>query len=178
MGVSCSYDNCQIEDGRASMSEQNASSLQIAEQQGVFRELVSDALAHARKLGASDAVAEVSESKGLVVGVRTGDVETIEQTRDRSLNVTVYAGKRRGSASTSDFSAQALRETVEAAWHIARYTAQDDAAGLPDPEMLAMGPHPDLQLHHPWDIGADEAAQLAIQAEQAARATSKLITNT
>lgn len=160
------------------MSEQRLASLPIAEQQAHFREVVSDALSHAKSQGATEAVAEISESKGLVVSVREGDIETIEQTRDRSLNVTVYAGKRRGSASTSDFSAQALRETVEAAWHIARYTAQDDAAGLPDPEMLAMGPHPDLQLHHPWDIGADEAAQLAIQAEQAARATSKLITNT
>lgn len=160
------------------MSEQRLASLPIAEQQAHFREVVSDALSHAKSQGATEAVAEVSESKGLVVSVREGDIETIEQTRDRSLNVTVYAGKRRGSASTSDFSAQALRETVEAAWHIARYTAQDDAAGLPDPEMLAMGPHPDLQLYHRWDIGADEAAQLAIQAEQAARATSKLITNT
>lgn len=160
------------------MSEQRLASLPIAEQQAHFREVVSDALAHAKSQGASEAVAEVSESKGLVVSVREGDIETIEQTRDRSLNVTVYAGKRRGSASTSDFSGKALRETVEAAWHIARYTAQDDAAGLPEPEMLAMEAHPDLQLHHPWEIGTDEAAQLAIQAEQAARETSRLITNT
>ena len=75
------------------MSEQSTSSLQIPEQQAVFRELVADALAHARKLGASDAVAEVSESKGLVVSVRAGDIETLEQTRDRSLDVTVYAGQ-------------------------------------------------------------------------------------
>ncbi|HZH57070.1 metalloprotease PmbA [Yanghanlia caeni] len=160
------------------MSEQNASSLQIAEQQGVFRELVSDALAHARKLGASDAVAEVSESKGLVVGVRTGDVETIEQTRDRSLDVTVYAGKRRGSASTSDFSPQALRETVEAAWHIASFTAEDDCAGLPDADRLAHEPYPELHLHHPWALSSDEAAAIAIRAEQAARDVSPLITNT
>src|SRR5690606_4152598 len=178
MGVSCGYDNCQTEPGRASMSEQSASSLQIPEQQAVFRELVSDALAHARKLGASDAVAEVSESKGLVVSVRTGDIETIEQTRDRSLDVTVYAGKRRGSASTSDFSPQALRETVDAAWHIARYTAEDDCAGLPDPDRLATGEQPDFQLHHPWAISADEAAGLAIRAEKAARELSPQITNT
>lgn len=160
------------------MSEQNASSLQIADQQAVFRDLVSDALAHAKKTGASDAVVEVSESKGLVVSVRSGDIETIEQTRDRSLDVTVYAGQRRGSASTSDFSPQALRETVEAAWHIARYTAEDDCAGLPDADRLAMGSYPDLQLHHPWDISSDDAAQLAIQAEKAARDVSPLITNT
>lgn len=160
------------------MSEHSTSSLQISEQQGVFRELVSDALAHARKLGASDAAAEVSESKGLVVSVRGGDIETIEQTRDRSLDVTVYAGQRRGSASTSDFSPQALRETVDAAWHIARYTAEDDCAGLPDPAYLATAPFPDLQLHHPWNLSSDEAAALAIQAEQAARDLSPLITNT
>ena len=160
------------------MSEQRAASLPIAEQQAHFRELVSDALAHAKKQGASDAVAEVSESKGLVVSVREGDIETIEQTRDRSLNVTVYAGKRRGSASTSDFSPQALRETVDAAWHIASYTAEDDCAGLPDADQLATGPQPDLQLHHPWDISSDEAARLALQAEQAARDLSPLITNT
>lgn len=160
------------------MSEQSASSLKIADQQAVFRQLVADALAHASKVGASDAVAEVSESKGLVVSVRSGDIETIEQTRDRSLDVTVYAGKRRGSASTSDFSPQALRETVDAAWHIARYTAEDDCAGLPDLDRLAMGPHPDLQLHHPWDLTSDEAARLGIEAEQAARDVSPLITNT
>lgn len=160
------------------MSEQRVSSLQIAEQQAIFRELVSDALAHAKKAGASDAVAEVSESKGLVVSVRGGDIETIEQTRDRSLDVTVYAGQRRGSASTSDFSPQALRETVDAAWHIARYTAEDDCAGLPDADRLAVEPYPDLQLHHPWEIGSDEAARLAIRAEQAAGEVSPLITNT
>ncbi|NYT22109.1 metalloprotease PmbA [Alcaligenaceae bacterium] len=160
------------------MNEHSASSLKIPEQQAVFRELVANALAHAGKLGASDAVAEVSESKGLVVSVRSGDIETIEQTRDRSLDVTVYAGQRRGSASTSDFSAQALRETVEAAWHIARYTAADDCAGLPDPERLATGPYPDLQLHHPWELSSDAAAALALRAEQAARDLSPLITNT
>src|SRR5690606_24852647 len=160
------------------MSEQNASSLQIAEQEAIIRELVADALGHAKTVGASDAVAEVSESKGLVVSVRSGDIETIEQTRDRSLDVTVYAGQRRGSASTSDFSAQALRETVAAAWHIARHTAEDDCAGLPDPDRLSVEPYPDLQLHHPWDMSAEEAAALALKAEAAAFATSPKITNT
>lgn len=160
------------------MSEQQATSLQIPEQQAVFRELVSDALRHAKKLGASDAVAEVSESKGLVVSVRSGDIETIEQTRDRSLDVTVYKGRRRGSASTSDFSAQALQETVAAAWHIASHTAEDECAGLPDADMLATGTLPDLQLHHPWALSTEDAAQLALRAEQAARDVSPRITNT
>ncbi len=159
------------------MKDQPSSSLPISENQALFRELVADALAHANALGASDAVAEVSESRGLSVAVRNNDVETVEQTRDRSLDLTVFAGTRRGSASTSDFSAKALRETVEAAWHIARYTAEDPAAGLPDAVELATE-QPDFQLHHPWNVTAEEAAALAIRAERAAREVSPLITNT
>ncbi len=159
------------------MKDQPSSSLPVAENQALFRELVADALAHAKALGASDAVAEVSESRGLSVAVRNNDVETVEQTRDRSLDLTVFAGTRRGSASTSDFSAKALRETVEAAWHIARYTAEDPAAGLPDAVELATE-QPDFQLHHPWNVTAEEAAALAIRAERAAREVSPLITNT
>ncbi|HWK71168.1 metalloprotease PmbA [Pollutimonas sp. M17] len=159
------------------MSNQPTSYLPIAENQGRFRELVGDALKHAKSLGASDAAAEVSESRGLSVSVRNQDLETVEQTRDRSLDVTVFAGTRRGSASTSDFSAQALRETVEAAWHIARYTAADPAAGLPDADLLATR-YPDLKLHHPWNVSAEDAAALAIRAEAAARDVSPLITNT
>jgi len=113
--------------------------LPVAENRPIFEDLVTQALKHAQSLGASDAAAEVSEGRGLAVSVRKGKVETVEQTRDRSLDVTVFAGQRRGSASTSDFSAQALRETVEAAWHIARYTAEDPAAGLPDADQLAIG---------------------------------------
>lgn len=159
------------------MSDQPTSYLPISENQSRFRELINDALKHAKSLGASDAAAEISESRGLSVSVRNKDIETVEQTRDRSLDLTVFAGNRRGSASTSDFSAQALRETVEAAWHIARYTAEDPAAGLPEADQLAVD-YPDLQLHHPWDISAEDAAALAIKAECAARDTSPLITNT
>lgn len=159
------------------MSNQPTSYLPIAENQSRFRELVGDALKHAKSLGASDAAAEVSESRGLSVSVRNQDLETVEQTRDRSLDVTVFAGTRRGSASTSDFSSQALRETVEAAWHIARYTAADPAAGLPDADLLATD-YPDLKLHHPWDVSAEDATALAIRAEAASREVSPLITNT
>src|SRR3546814_10124167 len=82
------------------MSKQPTSYLPIAENQARFRELVGDALKHAKSLGASDAAAEISESRGLSVSVRNQDIETVEQTRDRSLDVTVFAGTRRGSAST------------------------------------------------------------------------------
>ncbi|HUH40949.1 MAG TPA: metalloprotease PmbA [Castellaniella sp.] len=159
------------------MNEKPEALLDIPAQQAVFRELASDTLGYARKAGATDAAVEVSESQGLSVGVRQCVIETIEQTRDRSLAVTVFAGKRRGSASTSDFSAEALRKTVDAAWHIARYTAEDPAAGLPEADQLATN-YPWLDLHHPWPIDARDAARLAIRAERAALSFSPQITNT
>ncbi|CAN1567841.1 TldD Predicted Zn-dependent proteases and their inactivated homologs [Burkholderiaceae bacterium] len=152
--------------------------LPVAQNRPIFEDLVTQALKHAQGLGASDAAAEVSEGRGLAVSVRKGHVETVEQTRDRSLDVTVFAGQRRGSASTSDFSTKALRETVEAAWHIARYTAEDPAAGLPEADQLAIGVKNKLQLHHPWALSVEEATRLAVEAERAALATDKRITNT
>lgn len=142
-----------------------------------FRELVQQALRHARQIGATDAAAEVSESQGLSVTVRHGEVETVEQTHDRSLDVTVYVGQRRGSASTSDFAEKAIADTVQAAWHIASHTAEDPAAGLPDEADLLLGDAPDMQLFHPWDIDAKGAAQLARRAERAALQTDANITN-
>jgi PmbA protein len=159
------------------MKSKPTSHLPITQNQARFRELVEQALGHARSLGASDAMAEVSESRGLSVSVRNLALETVEQTRDRALEITVYAGQCRGSASTSDFSPKALQDTVEAAWHIAKYTAPDPAAGLPDAAILEGNPV-DLRLHHPWSLGTDEAADIAIRTERAARDVSPLVTNT
>ncbi len=142
-----------------------------------FRELIEHVLKVARQVGASDAAAEVSENQGLGVSVRRGSLETVEQTRDRSLDITVYHGQQRGSASTSDFSAAAIRATVEAAWHIARHTASDPAAGLPDPDDLLLEPAADLRLYYPWDITPDDAAKLARRAERAALDVSPAIRN-
>ncbi len=155
-----------------------SSSLPIKQNRSHFEDLVTSALEHARRLGASDAAAEVSESQGLAISVRKGDVETVEQTRDRSLDVTVFAGQRRGSASTSDFSNDALRQTVEAAWHIAKFTAEDPAAGLPDADQLALGHNRDPNLHFPWGVSVGEATELALRADQAARDVDPMITNT
>src|SRR5690606_6565825 len=159
------------------MSDQPNSRLPIEQNRQLFQELVQKALDYAKSIGASDAAAELSESQGLSVPVRNHDIEPVEQTRDRSLDVTVFAGNQRGSASTSDFSDEALKETVDAAWHIARYTAADPAAGLPDADMLATDII-DLQLHHPWDIDTETAAAIALQVEDAAREVSPLVTNT
>src|SRR5512147_3018971 len=135
-----------------------------------FQQLVEDALALAKTLGASDAGVEVSEGVGLSVSVRKGEVENVERNRDKSLGVTVYSGQRRGNASTSDFSRAALEQTVRAAYDIARFTAEDPAAGLPEDEDLALGEaaRRDLDLFHPWTIDAEHAVAIAQRCEAAA----------
>jgi len=103
----------------------------------------------ARAGGASAAETEVSQAVGQSVSVRRGEVETIAYNRDKGIGVTVYMGQRRGHASTADFSADAVRAAVAKALAIARYTAEDPAAGLADPERLAHE-FPDLDLYDPW----------------------------
>ncbi len=137
---------------------------------------MDSALAHAKKLGASDAAAEASEGCGLSVSVRKGELENVERNRDKSLGITVYIGKKRGNAATSDFSKAAIQQTVKAAYDIARFTAEDETSGLPDERDIARE-HPALDLFHPWAITSEEAAQLALQCEAAALSTSRLISN-
>src|SRR3990167_3395168 len=144
-----------------------------------FQQLIEDTLGLARKVGATDAAAEVSEGMGLSVSVRKGKLENVERNRDKSIGISVYLGQRRGNASTSDFSPQALEQTVRAAYDIARYTAEDPAAGLPDAEDLALGraAKRDLDLFHPWSIDAAQAAELARRCEDAALTVDPRITN-
>lgn len=148
--------------------------------QDQLKEIAQDVLRFAKDKGASDAAVEISEGQGLSVTVRKGQIETIEQNKDKGIGVTVYLGRdraiRRGNASTSDFSAQSLRDTVEAAYNIARFTAEDDCAGLPEAELLEQQPR-DLQLFHPWALTAEQAVTLAQRAESAAFAVDKRITN-
>jgi PmbA protein len=147
--------------------------------------LSRDAMAHvarrslevARERGASDAEVEVSAAVGQSVTVRRGEVETVEYNRDKGLGITVYFGKRRGNASTSDLSPEAVERTVEAACAIARHTAEDDAAGLPDADRLFRGEPPDLELFHPWSLSVEEAIEVARRAEAAALAVDRRITN-
>jgi PmbA protein len=141
-----------------------------------FENLVDTALAHARKLGATDAGAEASEGCGLSVSVRKGELENVERNRDKSLGVTVYVGHRRGNASTSDFSEAAIAQTVQAAFDIARFTAEDPVGGLPD-EADIVAEQPDLDLFHPWAIDSARAATLALECENAALETDRRITN-
>lgn len=141
-----------------------------------FEELVDLALSHAKQLGAADAAADVSEGAGLSVSVRKGELENVERNRDKSLGVTVYLGSKRGNASTSDFSPTAIRQTVQAAYDIARFTAEDPMAGLPDAADVAQH-QPDLDLFYPWAIDSTQALQVALACEAAAFATSRKIAN-
>jgi PmbA protein len=141
-----------------------------------LQQLVSDIVRYARQKGASASAAEVSEGFGQAVTVRQGKVETIEYNRDKGMSISVYLGQRRGNASTSDFSRQAVHDTVDAALNIARYTAEDDCAGLPDADQLATE-FPDLDLYHPWTLSVEQAIELASECEQAAFHTDKRINN-
>ncbi|MGE5385647.1 MAG: metalloprotease PmbA [Betaproteobacteria bacterium] len=141
-----------------------------------LQQLARDVLDHAREKGATACEADVSEGFGQSVTVRCGEVETIEYNRDKGIGITVYSGQRKGYASTSDFSPKALRDTVEAALNIARFTAEDDCAGLPEAELLARD-LPELDLYHPWQLPVEEAIDTARRCEQAAFDVSREITN-
>src|SRR5499433_1550413 len=142
--------------------------------------LAQAVLERAKRAGASGCDCDVSEAHGLTVTVRKGKPDTIEHNRDRSLGVTIYFGDRpkvrRGHASTSDLSRAALEQTVDAAAAIARHTAEDDCAGLPEPELLAKKPR-DLDLFHPWELSTEEAITMAKRCEDAAFATAPVIRN-
>jgi PmbA protein len=141
-----------------------------------LRQIARDILGHAAERGASAAETEVSEGFGQTVTVRRDEVETIEHNRDKGIGVTVYIGKQRGHASTTDFTPQAIRDTVEAALSIAKFTASDDCAGLADEDMLARE-IPELDLWHPWDLPAERAIELARACEGAGFAADSKLSN-
>ena len=139
-------------------------------------ELSQRLLARARALGATQAEVSCSEERGLNVSVRMGEVETVESSNDRGIAVTVYFGQRKGSASTADLHESSLEATVEQACAIARYTEDDEAAGLADAELMARE-FPDLDTWHPWRLDADEAVELALACEAAGREADPRVAN-
>ncbi len=141
-----------------------------------LKDLSQQVLKLAKAAGASAAETDISLSFGQNVSVRLDEVETIEYNRDKGMSITVYFGDRRGNASTTDLSEQALSDTVNAACSIARYTAQDPFCGLADANLLATGMR-DLDLYHPWEINVDQAIALARSCEAAALKVDKRITN-
>jgi PmbA protein len=153
------------------------SSQEFSYPQDTLRSMAQDMLDYAKSRGASACETDVSEGFGQSVTVRCSEVETIEYNRDKGVGVTAYLGLRRGHASTSDFSRAALHATVDAALSIARFTAPDEAAGLPEVELLARGDMP-LDLYHPWALPVEDAIDVARRCEAAAFAVSPLVKNT
>ncbi|MFW6093412.1 MAG: metalloprotease PmbA [Pseudomonadota bacterium] len=139
----------------------------LRETESELRELVRDILDEASRQGASAAEVSVSADTGLSVTVRKGELETLEFNQDRGFGITVYFGARKGSASTSDSSRDAIRETVRAAANVARFTQEDPCNGLADAELMAWS-YPELDLFHPWQLDAAEAEGLALECEQSA----------
>ncbi|MGB4499249.1 MAG: metalloprotease PmbA [Methylococcaceae bacterium] len=133
-----------------------------------LKNAVQQLLEEAKLQGASAAEAGLSVDDGLSVTARLGVVETIEHHCSQGLGVTVFFGNRKGAASTTDLSPESIKETVSAACSIARYTSEDDCAGLPDADLLATE-FTNLNLYHPWDLSSEKAIEMAIECENAAR---------
>lgn len=131
--------------------------------------LAEDVIRRCRAAGATEAEVGASVDTGLNVNVRLGEVETVEHSRDRAFGVTVYFGKRKGSASTADLQPDSIAKTIEQACAIAKYTEEDAYTGLADPARLATQ-FPDLDLWHPWNIDAQDAIRLGQEIEDAGRA--------
>ena len=150
--------------------------MDIRTQSADLQQLVQDILGEAARQGSDQAEVSVSVDQGLSVSVRKGELENLEFNQDRGFGVTVYLGQRKGSASTTNSSADAIRDTVAAAKHIATYTEEDDCSGLADaslmPQQLV-----ELDLFHPWSVETDEAVQMACACESAGLAVDPRLTN-
>lgn len=154
------------------MSDSDSIQIQIEN----VKKRVSDAMAMAKSLGADGAEVAMSRQQGLSVNTRLGEVENVEFTNDGALGITVYKAGRKGSASTADLSERALKQAIEAAVNIAKYTSVDDCSGMADKEFLAMEPE-DLDLYHPKALTTEQAISLAKTCEDTALSYDERITN-
>jgi PmbA protein len=138
--------------------------------------LMDNVLELAKKEGATDAMVAVNNDRGFSVDVHMGDVETIAFSEDKGIVLTVFIGHRKGGASSTDTSPEALKAMVKAACDIARVSAEDPCFGLADKELMTQV-YPDLDLFHPWNINPDQAIELALKCENHALSLDKRITN-
>ena len=153
---------------------ENATAL-LRQQEQQLRDAVSLAIEIAQKAGATAEVG-VTKSSGLSVSTRLQEIENVEFNNDGALGISVYVGQQKGNASTSDLTPEAIKNTVEAALAIAKYTSPDDCAGLADKELIAFDA-PDLDLYHAAEIDVDKAVQLALDTEKAALEHDERIVN-
>ncbi|CAH9065088.1 Metalloprotease PmbA [Pseudoalteromonas holothuriae] len=141
-----------------------------------IKQAVSEALSHAKKLGATAAEAAMSSTSGLSVSTRMGEVDTIEFNQDGGLGISVYVGNHKGNASTADLSPAAIKTVVEKAIDIAKFTSDDPCNGVADKNLLEMSP-PDLDLFHPWEVTPEQGIEFCLEAEKAALNADKRIVN-
>lgn len=149
---------------------------QVAEQRKILEQAVVTALELA-KASTDGAEVAVTKTTGISVSTRYGEVENVEFNSDGALGITVYHQNKKGSASSTDLSPEAIKRTVQAAVDIARYTSPDPFSGVADRDLLAFDA-PDLDLFHPADLSPEQAIELAAQAEQAALKADARIANT
>jgi PmbA protein len=149
---------------------------ELTENREELTRIIDSVLTQAKAMGASAAEAEVGVGSGLSANVRKGEIDKMEYERDKGLSITVYINGQKGSSSTSDFSDDAVKQSVEAAIGIAKYASRDEFAGLVEPELMATE-FPDLDLYHPWDISPEAATELAIECEKLAFDSDKRISN-
>lgn len=138
----------------------------LKSQEQTLRDAVSFAIETAQKAGATAEVG-VTKVSGLSVSTRLQEIENVEFTNDGALGISVYLGQQKGNASTSDLSEEAIKNTVEAALAIAKYTSPDDCTGLADKELMAFEA-PDLALYHGASVDVEQATKLALEAEKSA----------
>lgn len=147
----------------------------LKSQEQTLRDAVSFAIETAQKAGATAEVG-VTKVSGLSVSTRLQEIENVEFTNDGALGISVYLGQQKGNASTSDLSEEAIKNTVEAALAIAKYTSPDDCTGLADKELMAFEA-PDLALYHGASVDVEQATKLALEAEKAALEYDEKIVN-
>ncbi|HIF50674.1 MAG TPA: metalloprotease PmbA [Thiotrichaceae bacterium] len=149
---------------------------EFAENREELTRIIDSVLTQAKTMGASAAEADVGVGSGLSANVRKGEIDKLEYERDKGLGITVYINGQKGNSSTSDFSEDAIKKSIEAAIGIAKHASRDEFAGLADAELMATE-FPDLNLYHPWTIAPEAAIELAIECEQSAFDADKRISN-
>jgi len=150
--------------------------IDIEKEVDFFKTNCDELFAYAKNKGASQAEIGVSKDIGLSVSVRNREIETLEYNRDNSFGITIYLGKQKGVAATSDLSKKALRQAVDAALNIAKYTQPDPFSGLADESLMAQNPR-ELDLDHPMGIDAESAKEIALECESYGLDYSSKISN-
>lgn len=157
------------------MKQQDSSSFLVPDE-SKLKQQIEDIIKRAKNKGASQVEAGLSKSQGLSVSARMREVETLELQQDNGLGITVYFGKHKGTASTSNLDSKSIDKTIDAACNIAKYTSEDNCSGLADAILMATD-IPDLDLFHPWDVNAQQAIEIALECEDAALSYDAKIIN-